>query len=136
MFHKNDAHLIFGSCEFRANTFLGRTKKYLRTPAIELLSHWDPILKEHVLKIEGLQKKAERLQVHYLSDESRNEFIAECSGLVKQHILGERQSEKYYVINRFQTRFISCWGMNHDLKLLSKFLKFVDCNDKRESKIA
>ena len=65
---------------------------------IELLSHWDPILKEHVLKVEESHKKGERLQVHYLSSESQNEFITECSDLVKQHVLGERQSAKYYAI--------------------------------------
>ena len=65
---------------------------------IELLSHWDPILKEHVLKVEELQKNGERLQVHYLSNESQNEFIAECSDLVKQHVLGESKSAKYYAI--------------------------------------
>ena len=65
---------------------------------IELLSHRNPIVKEHVLKVEGSQRKSKRPQVHYLSNESHNEFIAECCDLVKQHILGERQSEKYYVI--------------------------------------
>ena len=59
---------------------------------IEFLSHWDPILKEHVPKVEVTQKKGERLQVHYLSNESQDEFIAECSDLVMQHVLGERKS--------------------------------------------
>ena len=39
-----------------------------------------------MLKVEGSQKKGERLQVLYLSNESQNEFIAECSDLVMQHI--------------------------------------------------
>ena len=47
-----------------------------------LLSHWDLILEEHVLKIEGSQKKCERLQVPYLSNDSQNEFITECSDFV------------------------------------------------------
>ena len=49
---------------------------------MELLSHWDPILKENVLKVLESHKKGERLQVQYLSNESQNEFIAECSDLV------------------------------------------------------
>ncbi|XP_065667580.1 uncharacterized protein LOC136087888 [Hydra vulgaris] len=49
---------------------------------IELLSHWDPILKKHVLSVEESQQKGKRLQVHYLSADTQNEFIAECSGLV------------------------------------------------------
>ena len=65
---------------------------------IELLSHRDPILREHVLKVEEWQKRGERLQVHYVSNESQNEFIAEYSDLSKQHVLEERQSAKYYAI--------------------------------------
>ena len=80
---------------------------------IELLSYWEPILKEHVLKVEGLQKKSERLQVHYLSNECQNEFIAECSDLVKQHILGERQSAKYYAIIVNSTPDSSTQGYNN-----------------------
>ena len=38
---------------------------------MELLSHWDSILREHVLKVEELQKNGERLQVHYLSNETK-----------------------------------------------------------------
>ena len=60
---------------------------------IELSSQW-----EHVLTVEELQKKDERLQVHYLSNESQNEFIAKCCDLVKQHVLEERKSAKYYAI--------------------------------------
>ena len=55
---------------------------------ILLLSHWDPTLKEHVLMVEESQKKGERLQVHYLSNEPQNEFIAECSDLFIMHVLG------------------------------------------------
>ena len=64
----------------------------------ELLSHWGPILMEHVLRVEKSKKKDERLQVHYLSNESQNEFTAECSDLVMQHDYGERKSAKYYAI--------------------------------------
>ena len=34
----------------------------------------------------------------YISNESQNEFIAKCSDLVKQHVLGERKSAKYYAL--------------------------------------
>ena len=42
---------------------------------IELLSHWDSIQMEHVLKVEESQKKGDRLQVHYLSNESLNDKL-------------------------------------------------------------
>ena len=45
-----------------------------------------------VLKVEESKIMGERPQVHYLSNEPQNEFIAKCSGLVKQHVLGERIS--------------------------------------------
>ena len=45
-----------------------------------------------MLKVEELQKNGERLQVHYLSNEYQNEFIAECFDLAKQYVLGERKS--------------------------------------------
>ena len=54
---------------------------------IELPSRWDHILQEHVLGVREYQKDGQSLQVHYLSPESQNEFISECSNLVKQHIL-------------------------------------------------
>ena len=53
---------------------------------IEMLSHWHSILKEHVLKVEKSQKNCESLQVQYLSNESQNEFIADCFHLAKQHV--------------------------------------------------
>ena len=31
---------------------------------MELLSHWDPILKQHVLKVQKSEQKDERLQPH------------------------------------------------------------------------
>ena len=50
---------------------------------IELLSRWDPILQEHLKNAMVYQEKGERLEVHYLSPVSRDEFISACSSLVK-----------------------------------------------------
>ena len=58
---------------------------------IEMPSRWDPILQEHVQSAKEYQKKYERLQVHYLSPESQNDFISACCSLVKQHIFLERK---------------------------------------------
>ena len=65
---------------------------------IELLSHYDEVLREYVTQVAESQKKGERLQVHYLSSDSQNEFISECSELVKEQILQERLSSKYFAI--------------------------------------
>ena len=55
----------------------------------ELPSRWDPILQERVQNATAYQEKGERLQAHYLSPESQNEFISACSSRVTQHILLE-----------------------------------------------
>jgi len=65
---------------------------------IELLSHYDEVLREHVTQVAESQKKGERPQVHYLSSDSQNEFISEYSELVKEQILQERLSSKYFAI--------------------------------------
>ena len=65
---------------------------------IELLSRWRQILQEYVQNVKEYQEKCERLQVHYLSPESQNDFISACSSLVKQHILLERFSKYFAVI--------------------------------------
>ena len=53
---------------------------------IELLSRLNPLLKKHVQNVREYQENCERLQVHYLSPKSKNEFIFACSNLVKQHM--------------------------------------------------
>ena len=114
---------------------------------IELLSHWDPILKEHVLKVEESQKNGDRLQVHYLSPASQNEFIKECSDLVEQRIMEERQLAKYYAIivdstpdssHVEQTTFLLRYLVRHKshFEIVERFLKFVDCSGKTGSNIA
>ena len=51
-----------------------------------------------MLKVEELRKNGERLQVHYLSNESQHVLITEFSDLVEQHVVGEKKSAKYYAI--------------------------------------
>ena len=76
-------------CRFLRNALL--TQIIETFCVFNLLSHWDPILKEHVLKVDKLQKKGERLQVHFLSNEFQNKFIVECSDLAKQHVFWRRE---------------------------------------------
>ncbi|XP_065659000.1 uncharacterized protein LOC136083525 [Hydra vulgaris] len=113
----------------------------------ELHSHWDPILKEHVLSVEESQRKDKRLQVHYLSADTQNEFIAECSDLVRQHILQERRSAKYFAImvdatpdssHTEQTTFILRYVILKDsqYEIVEQFLTYVDCNNKTGDEIS
>ena len=65
---------------------------------LELLAHYDPLLKEHVTKVQVAQQKGERLQGYYLSPESQDELISICSVNVRKYILDERESAKYYSV--------------------------------------
>ena len=61
---------------FRGSTYLiGSPQNGNFLGLIELLSHWDPILEDHVEKVKESQQKNERLQVHYLSADSQNELM-------------------------------------------------------------
>lgn len=65
---------------------------------LELIAHYDPILQEHVTKVSESQKRDHRLQCHYLSSDSQNEFIHLCAEEVRNAILMERESAKYFAI--------------------------------------
>ena len=66
---------------------------------IELISHYDPILREHVRKVHESQKKGKLLQAHYLSNDSQNEFIHLCANKLRSCMLIERTNAKYYSLS-------------------------------------
>ena len=65
---------------------------------LELLARHDPLLQEHVGKVKSAQENETRLQAHYLSPESHNEFINICAAQVRNLILEERKVSKYFAI--------------------------------------
>lgn len=83
---RGDSHLVGNP---RNGNFLG---------ILELLSRYDPLLKDHMSKVRESQSAHSRMQVHYLSHDSQNEFIKCCSNHVTQAILKEREDAKYYSI--------------------------------------
>ena len=114
---------------------------------LELLAHYDPIVEEHVTKVKVAQQKRERLQVHYLSPESQNEFISLCAARVRRCILDERELAKYYSImvdatpdsshieqTTFILRFLT--KANDSYVINERFLAFVDCCQKTGIDIA
>ncbi|XP_065651301.1 zinc finger MYM-type protein 1-like [Hydra vulgaris] len=114
---------------------------------IELLSHWDPILREHALSVGESQRKGKRLQVHNLSADTLNEFIAECSDFEQHHILQERRSAKYFAImvdattdssHTEQTTFILRYIILKDsqYEIVERFLTYVDFNNKTGDEIS
>ena len=60
---------------------------------LELLARYDPLLQEHVGKVKSTQEKGTRLQAHYFSPESQNEFINICAAQVRNHILKSARSQ-------------------------------------------
>ena len=100
---------------------------------------------ERELKVEESQKKSESLQVHYLSPpKSQNEFIAECSDILRLHVFGEKKSVKYKAIivdstpdsSRIeQPTFLLRYLVRHEsrFEIVERLLKFVDCSDKTGS---
>lgn len=111
---------------------------------IELLSKYDNILHEHLQKIREQRERGKRLQAHYRSPESQNEFIELCSTRVLNTILKERQDSAYFSIICDATPDVSNLEQNVLLiryvhqsptegwKIKERFLKF---RDKRRDSI-
>uniref|UniRef100_H3BBS4 HAT C-terminal dimerisation domain-containing protein n=1 Tax=Latimeria chalumnae TaxID=7897 RepID=H3BBS4_LATCH len=65
---------------------------------LELISHYDLLLHDHLAKVKESQKKGEKMQAHYLSWESQNKFIELCGQHVLNTILTERNEAIYFSI--------------------------------------
>lgn len=61
-----------------------------------MISHYDPVLREHLEKVRRSQQSHQRMQVH--SPDIQNEFIELCAGQVVSHVLKEREEAKYFTI--------------------------------------
>ena len=115
---------------------------------LELLSHYDPLLREHISKVEESQKKGERMNAHYRSADSQNEFIGLCADQVVSANLKERELAKYFSVmvdgppdssHTEQTTFILRYlsrQSDGEYVIQERFLKFVDCNKKTGAYIA
>lgn len=114
---------------------------------IELISHYDPVLREHVTKVQESQKEGKRLQAHYLSKDSQNEFIHICADKVRRCILEERNNAKYFSImvdatpdvshieqNTFVLRYLTREQDKYIIR--ERFFTFVDDSGKTGSEIA
>ena len=109
---------------------------------VELLRRYDPVLKEHVTKVQESQTSSQRLSVHYLSSDSQNDFISACAQMIRSIILEEQKAAKYFSVivdatpdssHTEQTTFILRYVTCHYSRA---FLQFVDCNKKTGTDIA
>ena len=58
----------------RSSQRIGSIRNFLGI--IELVSHYDPILREHIKNVAESQSSGHRLSAHYLSSDSQSEFIS------------------------------------------------------------
>ncbi|KZR99944.1 Zinc finger-like protein [Daphnia magna] len=54
--------------------------------------------RDHLVNVARHQQEGSRMQAHYLSWQSQNEFIKECASIVKESVLKEIKSSIYYTI--------------------------------------
>ena len=62
---------------------------------VYLVSKYDSVLNEHLVELE---KRAGKLSASYLSPKTQNEFISVLANHVKQKLITEIKSAKYYEI--------------------------------------
>ncbi|XP_075060835.1 zinc finger MYM-type protein 1-like [Mixophyes fleayi] len=65
---------------------------------LELVSHYDPLLREHLENVKHSQQEGKRMQAHYLSWATQNEFINLCGKRVLDTILSEREKAIYFSV--------------------------------------
>ena len=65
---------------------------------VELLSKYDPVLKEHLVRLKQASRHLQRQHVTYLSPQTQNEFIGLLAAEVKRKLIAEIKSAKYYGI--------------------------------------
>ena len=114
---------------------------------IELLSNYDQTLCEHVMKVKESQKSEHRLQAHYLSHNSQNEFIGLCGEKLRETMAKEIESAKYYSLmvdatpdishNEQNTLIFRYLTRNNDeYKIQERFYTFIDNFGKTGAEIA
>ena len=110
---------------------------------LELLSGHNKILKSHLDEVKKHQENNGRMQAHYLSPRSQNEFIDECSKVVLNAIVEEVKQALYYSIIADGTPDVSYTeqitfilryvNLNEKVwEICERFLRMEDCDKKRE----
>lgn len=90
---------------------------------VELISRYDPVLKEHLLRLKHCVDLQVQPHVSYLSPQTQNEFIEMLAGHVKGRILSDIRSSKYYGI-----MFDSTPDASHDDQM-SEIIRYVKIED-------
>ena len=65
---------------------------------LELISRHNETLKNHLETVACHKNKGTRMQAHFLSWQSQNEFISECATLVQEAVVKEVKDAVYFTI--------------------------------------
>ena len=65
---------------------------------VKLPSKYDPVLKEHLVRLKQTSRHLRRQHVTYLSPQTQNEFIGLLAAEVKRKLIAEIKSAKHYGI--------------------------------------
>jgi hypothetical protein len=115
---------------------------------LELLSSHNQVLKMHLNEVKRNQETETRMQAHYLSWRSQNEFIQECANIVINAIIDEVKRALYYSIivdgtpdtsHTEQITFILRYvHLNEEnlWEVSERFLQMEDCEKKKGCDIA
>ncbi|KAE8632662.1 hypothetical protein XENTR_v10001616 [Xenopus tropicalis] len=116
---------------------------------LELVSHYDAELREHLDKVKRSQEKGKKLPAHYLSWGTQNEFINLCGQHVLNAILSERQEAIYFSLicdaspdishteqNVIVLRYVHRDSRSGNWCIQERFLEFFDFFQKTGDEIA
>ena len=123
------------------NSKIGDQGNGLFLGELELLSRYNPVLKLHLNEVKQSQDKSQtRMQAHYLSWGSQNEFIELCGKLVFDAVVKEVKDSLYYSIIvdgtpdashteqiTFVLRYVLYDGNTGTWEVKERFLMFKDC---------
>ena len=109
---------------------------------IELLAQFDLVIASHVKKVKDSQAAGTRMQAHYLSWDSQNQFASSCAKLVTDKMLKELKGAVYFShisdstpdnSHKEQTtillRYLLKDASSRKYTIKERFLTFVDCSE-------
>ena len=116
---------------------------------LELIAQSDPLLQLFLEKVKSSQEKEQRLQAHYLSPSSQNEFLGHCGDKVRSFIVSECASADFFSIlvdatpdishveqQTFVLRYLNQDQSSGEFLIKEMFLEFIDCAEKTGADIA
>ena len=116
---------------------------------LELIAEFDPLLNLFLAKVRKSQEDGRRMQAHYLSCTSQNEFLGRCGDKVRNFVVDECHSAVLFSTivdatpdnshieqQTFVLRYVVKDAVNKEYVIKELFLEFVDCNKKTGTEIA